>query len=389
MSYARYRSNPVQLVDALIKSALVAGASDIHLEPTGAELRVRFRIDGLLADQQPIEAAILSQVIARIEVVAHIDSAKKRIAQDGKFSLHFDEKVIDFRVSTFPGLYGLTMVIRILDRSRQRVALSELGFSAPLYEQFMELIHHSCGFMLVAGPTGSGKTTTLYGALSELNTPEKNIITLEDPVEYTLPCITQGHIHPAAGFTFQMGMRALLRQDPDIVMIGEIRDRETAHIALEASLTGHFVFSTVHTGSAVRVIMRLMDMGIEPFLINASLTGVLAQRLARTICQSCLVAYAPNEEERSVLQRLAISVDQLYKGMGCDACQQRGCKGRTGIFELLAISDALRLLIVQNPNFTQLYEAARSDGMKTLFEDGVLKLQAGQISLAELMRVLV
>ncbi|NRB21151.1 type II/IV secretion system protein [Candidatus Dependentiae bacterium] len=377
----------VKLVDNLIASALEHGASDIHLEPERDKLRVRFRVDGILCTQDDIDVSLANQVASRIKILSNIDVAKKRVPQDGKFQIHSDDSLIDFRVSTFPGLYGENIVIRILDRGAHSISLGHLGFSPRIRSSFENLIRRSQGFFLVSGPTGSGKTTTLYAALSDLNSPDVNIITLEDPVEYDIKGVTQGQINPAAGFTFEKGMRALLRQDPDIVMLGEIRDKQTAQIAIEAALTGHLVFSTVHANNASSVVMRLMDMGIEPFLINAALTGVLAQRLARRICDDCKVEYKPNEQERAILDALHIATNVLYRGAGCATCHNHGYKGRIGIFELLTISNELRSLIIECPAYEAIETQARTDGMRTLMEDGVQKVQDGLITLQELARV--
>jgi len=376
----------VRLVDDLLHKAITYNASDIHLEPTDHGLRVRFRLDGILSDQEHSPVSMMNQIISRIKVLSHIDIAEKRVPQDGKFRIIEDQREIDLRVSTFPSLFGEKVVIRILDRMQNMLALDMLGFQSEELTRFSQMINRSSGFFLVAGPTGSGKTTTLYAALSALNTPEKNIITLEDPVEYNLEGITQGQIHPEAGFTFERGMRALLRQDPDIVLVGEIRDKQTAQIAIEAALTGHLVLSTVHTNDAPSVIMRLMDMGIEPFLINAAITGVLAQRLARKICPKCRVSAKPNDQEQIILKHLGIDCPELYKGKGCEHCFGLGYKGRTGIFELLAMTPALRFLIVQDPSFDAIYSRARTDGMNPLLHDGAKKLQQGVITLDELLR---
>lgn len=378
----------MQIVDALLKDGITMSVSDIHLEPQLHQVRIRFRIDGILYDQSPIPLPIAQQVCARIEILAGIDGTKRRIPQDGKFSVEFEGTTIDFRVSTFPSLYGPTIVVRILDRLHNTVELSKLGFSENMLAQFQQLIHQSSGFFLVSGPTGSGKTTTLYGVLTELNTAEKNIITLEDPVEYILEGITQGHIFPIAGFTFEKGLRALLRQDPDIILVGEIRDKQTAHVAIEASLTGHLVLSTVHTADAVCVIMRLMEMGIEPFLINAALTGVLAQRLVRTICNHCKREYEPTEQERAIIKKASVAITKLYKGEGCQNCNYSGYKGRTGIFELLVMSHAFRALIVQHPSVEQLYVQAHAEGMSTLFQNGMQKVLSGITTLSELFRAI-
>lgn len=377
----------ISRVDSLINRAIRARASDIHLEPTETSLRARFRIDGILFDQESIECAIMQQVVSRIKVLSHINIAEKRIPQDGKFSGSFEGRTIDFRVSTFPSLYGEKVVIRILDRTAQAIALDQLGFLPSMQESFKNLISRPHGFFLVTGPTGSGKTTTLYAALCELNNAEKNVATLEDPVEYQIKGITQGHINPDAGFTFEKGIRALLRQDPDILLIGEVRDRQTARVAIEAALTGHLVLSTLHTNDAPSAVMRLMDMEIEPFLINAALTGVLAQRLARRLCSECKEQREPTVAERTLLEKYAVDVDVVHAAHGCARCDNRGYKGRIGIFELLPITNTLRSLIVHNPQIDAILDQATKDGMLSLLEDGFSKVKDGHISLDELVRV--
>jgi len=380
----------VYQVDSLLNDAIKKGASDIHLEPTAQHLRIRFRVDGLLYDQNPVASAMMRQVISRLKVLAQIDIAEKRIPQDGKFTLSLEDNPIDFRVSTFPSLFGEKMVVRILDRAAHAMSLDQLGFAPAMRDAIADIAQKQNGFFLVTGPTGSGKTTTLYAILSALHAPDKNIITLENPVEYNLEGITQGHINTDAGFTFAKGIRALLRQDPDILMVGEIRDRETAGVAIEAALTGHVVLSTLHTNDAPSAVMRLMDMGVEPFLINASLSGVLAQRLVRTICLKCREPIEQTETHDHLLKKLVIDEDiQLYAGRGCAWCDGLGYRGRTGIFELLLINPALRALIVSHPNFDAIYDQVRHDGMQTMLQDGILKLKAGLISLQELARVVI
>jgi len=378
----------VQLVDAIIYKAIAQHASDIHLESTPVGLRVRYRIDGILYDQPLVDKKVMFQLLSRIKVLAHIDIAEKRVPQDGKFQLVSGDNSIDLRVSTFPSIYGEKIVVRILDRAHTMIALDNLGLNAAMLASFSSLVNKSNGFFLATGPTGSGKTTTLYAALALLSSPETNIITLEDPVEYNIDGITQGQINPDAGFTFEKGIRAILRQDPDIVMVGEIRDRQTAQIAIEAALTGHVVLSTLHTNDAPSVIMRLIDMGIEPFLINAAVSGVLAQRLARKICNNCRIAVEPTDYDKALLKRFNSTIDRIYKGKGCDVCFQLGYKGRIGIFELLEISSTLRGLIVQHPNADALQLQARQGGMKTLAEDGLDKVARGIITLQELARIL-
>lgn len=377
----------IQLVDALIYAAVERNASDVHWESVEKGVRVRYRIDGILYDQLVINAAISLQVLSRIKILARLNIAEKRVPQDGKFCFSFNSRSVDLRIATFPNIYGEKIVVRILDRSSNKIDLDLLGLSVGMLAQFHALITRAQGFFLVTGPTGSGKTTTLYAALSEIASAEKNIVTLEDPVEYNLAGITQGHINVEAGFTFEKGVRAILRQDPDVVMVGEIRDKQTAHVAIEAALTGHLVMSTLHTNDAVSAIMRLMDMGIEPFLINAAVTGVLTQRLARKICVSCRVAIKPSIQERILLDRLNIAADTLFRGKGCEHCFNLGYKGRTGIFELLVVTNELRERIVQQPVFTALYEQALRDGMQTIAMDGAQKVKDGLITLQELARI--
>ena len=382
----------VQLVDDLLQAAINRFVSDIHLEPMHDQLRVRFRIDGVLFDQKVISQVPILQVIARLKVLAHMNIAKKRVPQDGKFQVSLPaasaSQKIDVRVSTFPSLWGEKMVIRILDHRTHTISLDNLGFADDTLRQFKQLILRPNGLLLVTGPTGSGKTTTLYAALALLNSPEKNIVTLEDPIEYSLQGITQAQINPGVGFTFESGIRSVLRQDPDVLMIGEIRDKQTARIAIEAALTGHLVLSTLHTNDAPSAVMRLMDMGIEPFLINAALIGVLAQQLSRKICTECRTIVLPTEQEQQLVDRLQIKSD-LHQGKGCNACNHLGYKGRIGIFELLPISSSLRSLIVKQPVFDAIYAQAQADGMQTLLHDGRQKVKDGVISLPECARVII
>jgi len=376
----------IEIVNSLISDAIEHQASDIHLESQPDALRVRWRIDGVLYDKEPIESFFMAQVLSRIKVLAHIDITEKRIPHDGKFKVLFNDQEIDLRISSFPSIHGEKIVIRILDRAHHMITLDKLGFSDAMIASFKALLSRSSGFFLVSGPTGSGKTTTLYAALSALNSPEKNIITLEDPVEYSLEGITQSQIHPEAGFTFEKGIRSLLRQDPDVVMIGEIRDRQTAQVAIEASLTGHVVLSTIHTNDAPTVIMRLIDMGIEPFLVNAAVSGVLAQRLARTICPACKMQVEPTDGECAMLKRLGVDPMMLSVGTGCPACFNLGYKGRIGIFELLTMTPKLRSIVMQRPSIDVILNQALEEGMQTLLADGIQKMKAGIITLPELIR---
>jgi type II secretory ATPase GspE/PulE/Tfp pilus assembly ATPase PilB-like protein len=403
MSYAQYNHDIIKLVDVLLSEAIERAVSDIHLEPFEYGLRVRFRIDGLLHDQEIIGQTYMSQVCSRIQVLANIDGSQHRMPHDGAFSVAHNNSFVDIRVSAFPALHGPKMVLRILDRDKNSIVLGQLGMQDELLNVFKGLIEKSSGFILVSGPTGSGKTTTLYASLAALNLPHKHIITLEDPVEYHVAGITQGHIYPAAGFTFEKGIRALLRHDPDVVMVGEIRDTQTAHIALQAAITGHLVFSTVHTNDAVSVVVRLIDMGIESFLITTALTGIIAQRLVRKICTHCKQQSKQSENDKALLAMLyakykknidhskieySVLPDCVFKGSGCKECNFTGYRGRTGIFELLEFSSAIRLHISNRPNIDDLYAQAMVDGMKIMLADGLDKVSAGIITLDELVRVL-
>ena len=386
---ARFKEiSPTRIVQEVLTYAIERSASDIHFDPRADAMHVRFRVDGLLYPLAKIRYSIMPQIINHIKVLAQLNIAQRKVPQDGKFRFSAQQRDIDVRVSTFPTLIGEKAVLRILDRHAQPIALEKLGFGQKMYQDFCALLKKSSGFFLVSGPTGSGKTTTLYSALAALHDPSKHIITLEDPIEYQIPGITQGHIYPPAGFTFETGMRALLRQDPDIVMIGEIRDAQTAGIAIEAALTGHLVFSTIHTNDAPSVIMRLMDMGIEPFLINAAITGLLAQRLARILCTACKHQIELTTQEKEVLAAYQYPYDYAWASKGCTQCAHLGHKGRMGIFELLVMSDELRMLIVQHPSFEQIRRQALKDHMITLMHDGVAKVAQGLISASELLRVL-
>lgn len=377
----------IAFVDALILDAIACRASDIHAEPLETGLRIRFRIDGVLCDRQMVAVKSMHHVISRIKVLANIDIAEKRIPQDGNFSKVIHNRLIDFRVATFPTLWGEKLVVRILDRMRMALNLSCVGLRDQMHKQFVEILERGCGLFLVTGPTGSGKTTTLYAALSYLNTAERHIITLEDPVEYHLEGITQGHIHQNAGFSFAKGLRALLRQDPDVLMVGEIRDRETANTALEAALTGHLVLSTLHTADAPRVIMRLLDMNIELFKINAALIGVLAQRLVRVLCEHCKVQRKPTVLERQLLTRHGLTLNVVFAAQGCENCLYTGYLGRVGIFQLLTMTESIRALLIQKPSLDEIIKQAESEGMGTLYTDGLEKVVDGITTIDELIKV--
>ncbi len=376
-------SDPViDYVDQILCNAIAMHASDIHLQPEEMGARARYRIDGTLYDQDSINPEMLKLVISRIKIIAGLDIAVQRLPQDGKIKLnvsgeHNKSQVIDLRISTFPSTYGEKMVIRILDRSHNLLNLESLGMNSKMFTHIQGLIKKPHGFFLVTGPTGSGKTTTLYAILSALNKPGRNIVTMEDPVEYAVPGITQSQVNDKAGFSFQNGLRCMLRQDPDIIMIGEIRDKITAQIAIEASLTGHLVFSTLHTNDAAGAITRLIDMGVEPFLINATLTGILAQRLARKLCSKC-------KKETALKNPDLKNIKTNFEAPGCSDCFNLGHKGRLGIFELLVLDDQIRDLVLQKAATSSVVQQAEKTGMQTLMLDGLEKVGSGQISLEEL-----
>lgn len=374
----------IRLLNALIQQAIKEKASDIHIEPYERELEVRFRIDGILRKILTPPKIIKDALVSRIKIMANLDIAEKRLPQDGRIRLISGGRDIDIRVSIIPTVFGERAVLRILDRMQGLKGLWELGLSKEEEGLIEELIKRPNGIVLVTGPTGSGKTTTLYAALNRIDKAERNIITVEDPVEYQLQGVGQIQVNPKIGLTFASGLRSILRQDPDVIMVGEIRDLETAEIAIQASLTGHLVLSTLHTNDSSSAVTRLIDMNIEPFLIASSLTAVLAQRLVRTVCEDCKFSYSPEKVELKYLNRENI---KLYRGKGCSACSQSGYKGRIGIFELLIVDRGLRNLITARKDAQAIKEYALSGGMVSLFNDGLNKAMQGITTLEEVLRV--
>lgn len=382
----------VKLANMIIAKGIAEKASDIHMEPSRDELKVRYRIDGILVDGLVVPKKAQASLTSRIKIMADMDIAEKRAPQDGRISAIIENKPYDFRVSTLPAVFGEKIVMRVLDKTNISVGLHRLGLLPHTFEMFESMLMRTYGIILVTGPTGSGKSTTLYSCLSKVNSGEKNILTIEDPVEYELGGITQVGVNNKAGMTFAAGLKSMLRQDPDIIMVGEMRDQETAMIAIEAALTGHLVFSTLHTNDAPAAVARLMDMGVEPFLISSATVGVLAQRLLRKVCEKCKQPYEP---PRDAIKRLGMNLDEIdkskvtfYRGRGCDVCKGSGYKGRVGCYELMPVTDKVRELILAHASAYAIREAAIEAGMKSLKEDAMEKILLGMTTLEESLRVI-
>lgn len=376
----------VKLVDQLIFKGVKEGATDLHIEPEEKIIRTRYRIDGILYSGPTFPKSLQPSITARLKIISGANIAETRLPQDGRIKFQLGRRVLDIRASFFPSIYGENIALRILDKTRLVLGLDQLGFNAENLSIFKRLIEKPYGIILVTGPTGSGKTTTLYAALSYLNSLEKNIMTVEDPVEYEFPIIRQSQVNPKAGYSFAEAMRSILRQDPDIIFVGEMRDRETVDMAIRAALTGHLVLSTLHTNDSISAIPRLIDMGAEPFLISATVIGVVAQRLVRLICEDCKVPYQPPED---VLKRVGWQkgTSTFYRGEGCQKCGRRGYRGRTGLFEIFTITDRIRKIINEKADFVKLRETALEEGLVTLFEDGIEKAKNGLTTIDEVIRV--
>ena len=376
----------IRLVNVILTQAIRRKASDIHIEPYEKEIKVRFRIDGVLYEIFSLPKRFHAHIVSRLKVMANLDIAEKRLPQDGRMKIKAADRTVDVRVSIIPMAFGERIVLRLLDKGVSLMGLEEMGLTRKGLTIFERLLTRSNGILLVTGPTGSGKSTTLYATLNKINSSEKNIITIEDPIEYQLKGVGQIQVNPKTDLTFARGLRSILRHDPDIVMIGEIRDLETVEIAVQASLTGHLVFSTLHTNDAAGALTRLVDMGVEPFLIASSLQAVIAQRLVRTICPDC-------REPLSIDQTMAVELgtlrpgQTLYRGAGCNSCMGSGYRGRTGIFEILEVDNQIRRLVTSGADSVTIKDAAVKTGMSTLFEDGLLKVKAGVTTLDEVVRV--
>ncbi|MBH0230029.1 GspE/PulE family protein [Halobacillus yeomjeoni] len=377
----------IKLVDQLLEAGVQLKASDIHIDPQEKKVLVRYRIDGVLRTERTLPKNLQNSLIARVKILANLNITESRLPQDGRIKMNINKSPVDLRISILPTVYGEKVVIRVLDLSNAMSTMEDLGFNKINTQKYKNLIDQPSGLVLITGPTGSGKSSTLYASLNRLNTDDVNIITVEDPVEYQIQGLNQVQVNSAIGLTFANGLRSILRQDPNIVMVGEIRDSETAEIAVRASLTGHLVLSTIHTNSAIATIPRLFDMDIEPYLVVSSLAGVVSQRLVRKICRDCKKAHDPTPMERRVFERRGIKTDVIYKGQGCDSCQNTGYRGRMAIQEVLVIDDEIRNLMMNNGTMDQVRRYCLKEGMLFLMDDGLLKAKKGLTTLEEVLRV--
>lgn len=389
LDQGRQQSPIIQLLNLILTEAIQQGASDIHFEPSENGMRVRYRIDGVLQSRHTPAVDYQVQLLTRIKVMAKLDIAEHRLPQDGRIKLRMGRREIDFRVSTVPIAGGERIVLRILDKGNVLLGMDKIGMLPSVFEQFKRLIDLPEGIILVTGPTGSGKTTTLYSAICEMASDEINIMTIEDPVEYNLKGIAQIGVHHKIKLDFATGLRHILRQDPDVIMVGEIRDKETAEIAIQAALTGHLVLSTLHTNDAPSAITRLVDMGIEPYLLSSCIVGVLAQRLVRRICPECKETYEPSQRELQSLgiKRENLQKGYLYKGKGCSHCYQTGFKGRQGVYELMPVNNVINKQIVQSPDAIEMRRVALDQGMISLLSHGAELVKSGVSTVAEVLRV--
>ncbi|MEE9532222.1 MAG: type II secretion system ATPase GspE [Syntrophobacteria bacterium] len=377
----------IKLMNHIFSQAVKSQASDIHIEPYQQHLQVRFRLDGILHNVLSPPRRLHAAIVSRIKVMARLDIAEKRLPQDGRTEVKIGERLVDVRVSCLPTAFGERVVLRLLEKSGKLLSMEEIGLTVAALAEMKRLLHLSHGIILVTGPTGSGKTTTLYAALSSINSPDKNILTIEDPIEYQLDGIGQMQVNPKINLTFARGLRSMVRQDPDVILVGEIRDRETADIAIHAALTGHLVFSTLHTNDSASAVTRLTDMGIEPFLVSTAVQAIIAQRLVRLLCPHCKETYEPEEAQWSELGSSREVAGPIFRADGCEKCLETGYRGRTGIYEFLLLSEAIKGLVLKTSDANQINKAARAEGMASLREDGINKVMEGRTTISEVLRV--
>lgn len=377
----------IKLVNQILQAGLVQKASDIHIDPMEKKIVIRYRVDGVLKTERVYPKRIQNSLVARLKIMANLNITEVRLPQDGRIKTSIQMTPIDLRISTLPTVYGEKVVIRILDLGSTLNKLSQLGFNKINHQRFLKMIEQPSGLILITGPTGSGKSSTLYAALNHVHSEQVNIITIEDPVEYQIEGINQMQVNAQVGLTFAAGLRSVLRQDPNIVMVGEIRDTETAEIAIRASLTGHLVLSTLHTNSAIATIPRLIDMGIEPYLVVSSLSGIVAQRLVRKICPMCAEEFTPTEMERNLFEKRGIKPSKVKRGSGCPSCNATGYKGRLAIQEVLMVTDDIRQMMMNNKSMSTIRDYAMKQGMIFLIDDGLLKVKQGLTTIEEVLRV--
>ncbi len=377
----------IRLLDQLLNTGIQLKASDIHIDPQETNVHVRYRIDGKLQTEKIIPKQMQNSLVARIKILADLNITQTRLPQDGRIKTTVGVTPVDLRISCLPTVHGEKVVVRILDLNNALMHLNELNFSEENRKKYKQLITNPSGLVLLTGPTGSGKTSTLYASINQLNTENVNIITVEDPVEYQLEGINQVQVNSAIGLTFASGLRSILRQDPNIIMVGEIRDQETAEIAIRASLTGHLVFSTLHTNSAIDTVPRLIDMGIEPYLVVSSLTGIVAQRLVRKICRDCATKREPTKMEAEIFSKNCVDVEHVYYGKGCSSCHQRGYRGRLAVQEVLVVDETIKSMLLNNKSITDIRSYVKEQGMAFLIQDGLDKIKQGLTTMEEILQV--
>ncbi|GGM27262.1 hypothetical protein GCM10011351_11350 [Paraliobacillus quinghaiensis] len=377
----------IRILDQILQTGVTLKASDVHIDPAETKVVIRYRVDGVLRTEKTIPKRLQNALIARVKILSELNITDTRLPQDGRIRLIIDAKPVDLRISTLPTVFGEKIVIRILDLSNIFKTLTELDFSKDILEKYQGVIQQPSGLILLTGPTGSGKTTTLYSSINELNQEGVNIITIEDPVEYQLEGINQVQVNSAVGLTFAKGLRSILRQDPNVIMVGEIRDRETAEIAIRSALTGHLVFSTLHTNSAIAAIPRLFDMDVEPYLVVSALSAVMAQRLVKKVCVDCKQTRPVTKMEKEIFSRYDIDVNEVVEGAGCDSCRSTGYRGRSAIHELLVIDDKVKKMMMNQSDMTEIKAYVKQNGMRFLIVDGLLKVQQGITTFDEVLRV--